>query len=108
MMPITILDDEGGEIRLPVAMEVCDTCNGTGTQALHGLEVTDECREDPEFAEDYFAGAYDTVCERCNGRNVVEVADYDAMSPKLRKRWEQWCDDAAEDAMAAAERRAGC
>jgi hypothetical protein len=108
-MPIIIENDEGEEISLPVKFEVCPTCEGKGTQALHGLEVTDMVRDDPEFAEDYFRGFYDTICAGCRGQRVVEVVDERRLDAPTLKLWHEWCDAEAElRAMEAAERRMGC
>jgi RecJ-like exonuclease len=108
-MPIIIENDDGEEISLPVKFAVCPTCRGKGTQALHGLEVTEMVREDPDFAEDYWSGGYDHPCDECKGERVVEVVDEDRCDPATLKLWFEWCDAEAETrAMEEAERRMGC
>jgi RecJ-like exonuclease len=92
---------------------VCPCCDGTGRHVNpaidgHGLS-SDELDEDPDFREAYFSGAYDVVCEECHGRNVVEVIDWDALTPEHA----QMIEDAAEEARASdlerlAEQRMGC
>lgn len=99
----------GRAVKLPMRNRLCWACDGEGTRGLHGLDVTDQCREDPDFAEDYFAGHYDTVCEECNGSKVQKVVDEDALDPDVRKLWHQWLDEEAEAAAErASEIRAGC
>jgi hypothetical protein len=54
---------------------VCPECQGEGTHLIEGLrgaDVTDDIREDPDFAEDYMGGKYDTVCTKCKGQRVVK------------------------------------
>ena len=102
-------DQLGREVKLPLQNRLCWDCNGDGTRALHGLEVTDQCREDPDFCEDYFAGHYDTTCEECHGAKVQKVVDEAALDADVRQLWHQWLDDAADAAAErAAEIRAGC
>ena len=102
-------DQLGREVKMPMRNQLCWGCNGDGTRALHGLEVTDQCREDPDFAEDYFRGHYDTVCDVCGGAKIEKVVDEDALDADVLKLWHQWLDDAADAAAErAAEIRAGC
>jgi len=49
---------------------VCPECRGTGYGDGLG-DVTEMIREDPDFADDYRAGAYNTGCRRCGGQRVV-------------------------------------
>jgi len=104
-----LYDEEGNEILLPTKKEVCGSCGGEGMRALHGLDVTDQCREDPEFEEDYFAGRYDTLCDGCGGERVVDVVDEDRLDP-----WQlnDWYDALEEESRyyweCEYERRAGC
>lgn len=51
-------------------MAVCPSCGGTAYHDNLG-DVTDMVSEDPDFAEDYMAGAYNVGCPRCNGLRVV-------------------------------------
>jgi len=102
-------DELGRKIKMPLENALCWGCNGEGTRALHGLEVTDLCREDPDFAEDYFRGHYDTVCDVCAGAKVRKIVNEDALDADVLKLWRQWLDNAAEAAAErAAEIRAGC
>jgi hypothetical protein len=54
---------------------LCPVCNGDGKTVnpaidAHGLTAED-FREDPDFAEAYWSGAYDITCRGCNGHRVV-------------------------------------
>ncbi len=85
---VHLVEDDDGErvVTLPVRLEVCSRCHGTGyhlTPSIgeHAYSM-EEFREsfDPEEAEEYFrrGGIYDVTCERCKGRNVEEVVDEEA------------------------------
>jgi DNA-directed RNA polymerase subunit RPC12/RpoP len=55
---------------------VCPVCNGEETTVNpnidgHGLTAED-FMEDPDFAEEYAAGAYDITCAACSGKRVVK------------------------------------
>lgn len=54
-------------------LAICDDCRGTGSTVAYLGDVTDWMQEDPEFAEDYLAGAYDKPCPCCKGSGRVEV-----------------------------------
>jgi len=60
---------------VPFEYKVCPTCRGTGTVVDPSVDERgiDPARfaGDPEFAEDYFGGAYDEPCPQCEGENVV-------------------------------------
>jgi hypothetical protein len=53
---------------------VCPVCRGTG-YGDHLGDVTEMIREDPDFADDYRAGHYNTGCERCGGLRVVPACE---------------------------------
>ncbi len=84
---------------LPTRWAVCPTCDGRGFQALHGLDVTDCIQEDPDFAEDYLRGDYDTPCSQCQGRRLVAEVDRQIAHPEALKAYD-------EDVRALAELRA--
>lgn len=77
------LEDDHGPI--PRKMHVCPTCDGKGKSLPESLsgDVTEMVNEDPDFAEDYFSGAYDRVCRQCDGLRVVEGFNYEAMKPEM-------------------------
>ena len=105
------IDDE--EIQLPTKRVICPVCDGKGTHVnpsidSHGISP-DEFAEDPDFAEEYFSGRYDVVCNYCNGNKVVEEPDFKALTPEQHKAWNDERDaEAADRACAEAERRMGC
>lgn len=109
--PVLYLED-GSELKLPVKREVCPVCDGTGTHVnpsidSHGIGA-DEFADDPDFAEEYFGGVYDVVCNECGGRNVVDVVDIEALSPEHKALWEAQEQDRFDlEAEYAAERRFG-
>ena len=123
----TYEDDDGNEITisLPVKMEVCPECSGTGfvlAGGLRGASFTSEefyeCFDDPESREAYFTrGSYlDEQCDVCHGKNVVPVIDEDNIPAKDRAAYEAYEKHAEEQAQfeaeyaaeCAAERRMGC
>ncbi|MGK2884355.1 MAG: hypothetical protein ACSLE8_06200 [Rhodococcus sp. (in: high G+C Gram-positive bacteria)] len=69
---------------LPFYWAICDRCNGHGKHVNpnvdgHGLSRED-FDEDPDFAEDYFAGVYDVSCYDCGGAGKVKVPDVSRMT----------------------------
>lgn len=94
-------DDDTEKMSLPTKMEVCPRCKGRGTHMNpnidgHGISASDECWDDDDFREMYFGGGYDVVCEKCNGRNVVEVPDEDRMTPEQCEAWSKHLAEEAE------------
>jgi hypothetical protein len=84
-------EDSDEQVEFPAKYEVCGACRGTGTQlceGLRGADVTEDLREDPDFAEDYRAGVYDVQCERCGGRTTELVVDVDRLTPEQKARWD--------------------
>lgn len=82
-------DDEGGEqlVEVPLKFDVCPLCDGRGSHVnpsidAHGLSAEDFA-EDPDFADDYFRGAYDQPCNECGGQRVVPVPDPERVDAKL-------------------------
>lgn len=74
--------------------QICPACCGNGHCVnpnidAHGLTAEDFA-EDPDFAEDYFSGAYDQPCAACKG------------SGKVRESHLKRLDEAAEDRRLAA------
>jgi len=71
--------ETGDDIALPAKFEVCTRCEGAGSHVNpsidgHGISA-EQMAEDPEFAEDYFAGVYDITCSVCGGERVVPRPD---------------------------------
>lgn len=75
--------DEGGDYDAceahtdpapPGEWVICPDCGGDGTHVHDALSVpSEEYRDDPDFMEDYFAGAYDVSCARCQGTGKVHT-----------------------------------
>ena len=105
--------DETVEIELPAKYEVCPRCNGTGTHvnpAVDGNGLTQEdLDEDPDFKENYFAGAYDITCEECKGARLILVPDEERCDPADLKRYRDHQEfEAQMDRERAHELRMGC
>lgn len=109
-------DDEGEEqvTRMGFTWAVCGTCSGRGTHVnpsidAHGI-TGEEFAQDPDFADDYFSGAYDVTCYECGGKRVAP-----ALSPQSSED-ERILERLAEKAQAdweyeqecAMERMMGC
>jgi hypothetical protein len=92
----------------PTTKEVCPSCRGEGKSTRYLGDVTEMCREDPDFAEDYWRGFYDRTCDECQGRNVIDVPDESRWPEVLRIHWKEWEISQAEtNAIYEAERRMG-
>ena len=78
---MTIIEEypeNGGEpIQHKCKFEVCPHCEGRGThvnRAVDGNGISaQEFADDPEFADAYFSGMYDVMCDTCNGKRVIAV-----------------------------------
>ncbi len=59
--------------RCAEVLETCPTCNGKGTQHLHGASFTAEEMDEqgPEFQEDYMAGMFEHPCDLCGGKKKL-------------------------------------
>lgn len=113
--PVLYLSTEDGstvEIALPTRWAVCPVCQGAGTHVNPSIDCgglsAEDFDEDPDFAEDYMAGAYDVPCNRCGGRTTVPEVDVSRLSPELADAYERQCrDEAADRACELAEMRMG-
>ena len=72
------------ECELPCKNEVCPKCEGHGTHLTPSIgnyaysqEEFYEAFPEEEDRENYFrrGGIYDVTCERCGGKNVIQVVD---------------------------------
>lgn len=90
------------------AWSICHACSGEGKSSSYLGDVTEMVNEDPDFAENYFAGDYDRACASCKGSGkVLTLPEPHAGAPfGLRRLWVQADRDARVDAMICAERRA--
>lgn len=88
-------DDEGyeRELVIPSKFDVCPVCRGEGKHVNPAIDAggltAEDFHDDPDFAECYFGGTYDVTCNRCNGRRVVRVPDYEAMTDEDRRLLEE-------------------
>ena len=100
------------ELRIVIKKEVCPCCRGRGTTAFghHADEAlvftSDDMLEDPEFAEAYVSRAYDKRCPECKGANVIDTLDEGLSNPLAVELWNEWLQDAWEDANVTAMERA--
>lgn len=66
---VMIETEDGVELALPARFEVCPRCQGEGSHvnpAVDGNGLTaEDFDQDPDFHDDYMAGAYDVPCEQC-------------------------------------------
>ena len=92
-----LYDENGDIIELPTHKVVCPCCRGEGTVVNPGIDshgISQETfDEDPEFEEAYFSGVYDIMCPWCDGKNVIDEVNVDALSPELRKEYEEDLDN---------------
>jgi hypothetical protein len=79
---------------VPCKKIVCPNCNGTGasfgsdcneSSLVQGLE--EDC--DFEGLENYYKGAYDKICNDCNGKNVVDEFDWKFIEKNHPKEYAQ-------------------
>jgi hypothetical protein len=91
---------------------VCPVCDGNGSHVNPAIDcnglTAEDFADDPDFAEDYFRGAYDQPCNRCGGRSTVRVLDRDACPADLLALYDADAQaDAEYDAIRLAEIRMG-
>jgi DnaJ-class molecular chaperone len=109
---VTIEDEDGFEIQLPMRWEICSTCQGEGHHARHidgnGITSSEWAEWDCDERETYLSGGYDRTCGECDGDGKVRVVDEHALDEKTSKLWREHCEAEADyEAMAASERRYG-
>lgn len=103
-------DNDGEPIYtpIPVAMEVCPTCDGRGAYVNPNIDrqglSREDFDEDPEFEAGYRNHDYDVRCDHCEGRNVIPVP-----TDPLELKMVQECLQDRQDSYAEseAERRMG-
>lgn len=66
---------------------ICPICKGEGHYVnpnidSNGLSAEDFA-DDPDFAADYMAGAYDVTCSTCNGRGSILRSEWNSTKSKL-------------------------
>ncbi len=84
---IFVYDDDDIEREIPTRWDVCPVCDGKGSHVNPSIDcnglTAEDFAEDPDFAEEYFAGTYDQPCNRCGGRTTVRVVDRDSCEAEL-------------------------
>lgn len=105
--------NEDGTVTVPFLYEVCSTCDGKGKHVNPSIDcdglTSDDFDRDPDFAEEYFGGAYDVQCYGCRGTRVEAVIDDNKCDPAildLLERKEQG--ELDYQMMVESERRMGC
>jgi hypothetical protein len=91
-IPYTIDDGESEpvEVQLPAQWVICDCCFGEGKSSAHlGSFSQEQMNEDPDFAEDYRAGAYDVPCRNCGGTGKIkEVIEMQCTTSEFKRALE--------------------
>ena len=66
---------------------LCDECEGTGTEALHGDAIPQKelSQWTDEEQDHYFNGAYGTKCETCKGTGRITIVTKDCYQDILDK-----------------------
>jgi hypothetical protein len=76
-------DQKEVQFEVPGVYEVCGRCHGEGKHPNPAIDSNgismEEFAEDPDFAEAYFSGCYDVICENCHGKRVEPRPDYNAI-----------------------------
>jgi len=111
--PSLVVEIDGEEVSLPTKWAVCSVCNGEGKHVAPGVDCNglsaEDFEQDPDFADEYFEGAYDVPCNRCSGRSTERVVDWDRVPANVREAYEaQQREEAAYEAMRLMEIRMGC
>lgn len=94
---------------LPTKWAICDCCRGSGTMEnpafSNGFTLDEfyETFDDEESREDYFAGAYDVVCDECEGSGKVQVLDVERCTFSQKRLAVTYRKEAREDAKEARE-----
>jgi len=100
-------------VELQGHMIVCPECGGHGVHERRDIDcsrIVDMYLEDGDYdgLENYYSGAYDVLCTRCNGNNVIFAPDWESAPEWVEKCIRDW-EDAEADSRAEqeAERRMG-
>ena len=110
---MTKVNEIAQELGLPTKKIVCLTCGGEGycaNPAIDGNGLSSDCfAENPDFAEDYFDGAYDTRCGTCDGYRVVDAIDLESCSAEQIEDYEEYQRNERESReIYEAEKQMGC
>ena len=89
------------EEMLPTKWEVCPVCRGEGKHVNPGIDaggLSADYANDPDFMDDYMDGVYDVPCNRCKGKRVVAVVDWNALDDDRKAAYEKQLKEEADDA----------
>lgn len=89
--------EDNGTAGIRYEITLCEACDGSGTETLRGCVFTaEDMADDPDFAEDYATGFYDTDCSECAGKGRYYVlAEY--ASPEAHAHYTEWVNDIYDD-----------
>lgn len=84
--------NEEGVLHVHATYQVCSSCSGHGTHFRSDLDennLIDNMREDGDNdgIEAYYEGAYDQVCDECQGKRVVENPNLPEWAENLIDKW---------------------
>ena len=100
--------NENGHVKVPLAWEVCPTCNGKGTHVNPSIDCgglsSDSFADDPDFEDSYFSGVYDVQCYGCCGDRVLPFCADEEVNKILDEKAEE---EAYHQSERDAERRMG-
>lgn len=69
---------------------VCPVCGGNGKTVNPDIDAQglthEDFAEDPDLAENYWAGNYDITCRGCNGLRVVEPTRLEELATHAEER----------------------
>lgn len=89
--------EENGTAGIRYEITLCSACGGRGTETLRGCVFTaEDMAEDPDFAEDYRNGFYDTACTECDGHGRYYVLAENA-APEVLAFWSEWLQGIYDD-----------
>lgn len=102
-------------VKVASKWEICQNCEGCGTDRGASVECdgggftsSEWAEQDDDFKSDYLAGVYDKPCVICKGSGKVQVVDRTKVDAELLKILDdEAAEEAAHQAMCAAERRMG-
>lgn len=95
-------------VNLPARWFICSHCDGHGKSSAYlGAFSMEDLAEDPDFAEEYFAGGYDKPCPECQGTGKVFALDRETnLTPAQAEALADYDEQQEAYAACEAERRA--